>query len=773
MAENYAYKAVRNKLADQAQIAKEKSGPLTADERTPVEEMLMEPKDHVTTLRHSIQTLIADATGVIEPHEVKELRELISPALVEQYEAIIQGFTAQASSEEGLKFIDIDSAANVQKVETWIASLKNELRTKKTNLTEADLQELEAQCWFLFEAVANVTNTTSLKADIAEFYAKNDETKLEKKEKEELRKKCTGELGKKYPFSEEELVDLIKVVQAEKEKAEYSLKVLIQTITKLWDQYHIGENKGAISKIAVGHLMAQTAGGFAPSLFADILKNGNFNLAVFLEYLGLTNIADLASLKMEAETRKVAYSVNQRVNERITDSLFYQEFEFMHQKSLGELYSTLERGKTSIEDLLTKLMSEFTPYMVGIAMSVAFMTKMNPILGSISLASLPLIYQTAKKQNEKMERIYANEASQSEQIDTAIAGVRSGIEEIRTSAHRPEASNQLKDSLKTKDKLTLERELKALSTRVQSFITFDISKAIVAITGSILQQFGRISGGEIFASIFYSERLQGPINYLVRMHFTEFARNIQDIQRMEEILGKYEDLDLPEGEKERERKEVQELPNYRISVKDLKYRDILKGVNLEIEPGEFVSIAGPSGAGKTTLLRILAGLYRPSSGEMTIGGVEAGQIKKYGPNSIYSVMSYSNQSPQIFEELTLRENLLLWSKQEIPDERIQTVLKELQLDKFADRLGEKVKNFSGGERVRIGLARTLLKGAKILLLDEPTSGLDSSSSTEVRKVIGEIHATHPEVTIVCVTHDQALIDSSPRSVNIQEIQQAA
>ncbi len=114
------------------------------------------------------------------------------------------------------------------------------------------------------------------------------------------------------------------------------------------------------------------------------------------------------------------------------------------------------------------------------------------------------------------------------------------------------------------------------------------------------------------------------------------------------------------------------------------------------------------------------------------------EIKKYGPESLYSVMSYCNQSPQIFESMTLRENLMLWSKRDINDETIKTIMMDLHLEKFLDKLSVKVKNFSGGERVRIGVARTLIKGAKIMLLDEPTSSLDSESASEVRKIILEI-----------------------------------
>jgi ABC-type transport system involved in cytochrome bd biosynthesis fused ATPase/permease subunit len=270
----------------------------------------------------------------------------------------------------------------------------------------------------------------------------------------------------------------------------------------------------------------------------------------------------------------------------------------------------------------------------------------------------------------------------------------------------------------------------------------------------------------------YSDRLNRPIRDLVNLYFNHFSRYIQDIERMDAVLGEYEKLDLPEGDKETERVSISELENFDISIAGLRFKNILRGLNLEIRQGEFVAISGASGAGKSTLLRNLVGLYRPDSGEIKIGGVSNERIKKYGPESIYTAMSYCNQSPQIFEDMTLRENILLWSKDEtVDDERIKKVLTDLHLEKLISSLGEKTRNLSGGEKVRLGVARTLVKGAKIMLLDEPTSSLDSQAATEVRKVIAEIHEKYPDTTIICVSHDEKLIESSSRKVDINALQE--
>ena len=550
----------------------------------------------------------------------------------------------------------------------------------------------------------------------------------------------------------------------------YSPRILVETIARLWDEYKLGEKKGTIAKISLGYLMSKGAESFAPSLFQNIIAQDEFNVAVFLEYFGLNKLSKVIDSKTEIELAKVVNEINHQVNERITNSLFFQEFEFIHEKSLGEIYATLERGKDATEQILHDIISRFAPSLAGIVMSIAFLTKINPALGAIGIGSLPIMYGIAKKQNDKIWPMYERERKEGEKIATRLSSIKSGFEEVKTSPETPAVALYVKEKLDVRDTLSLKRFIEETKMRLTRMIPFDVSTAVAAGVGGAFQEMGMISGGAILSNIIYSDRLNGPVQELVNLYFNQFSRNVQDIQRMDDILGKYEELDLPEGEKEKDRISVTLLENFDISVKNLRYKNILRGVSVDIKQGEFLTISGVSGAGKSTLLRNLVGLYKPDSGEIEVGGVKIDRIKKYGKESLYAAMSYSNQSPQIFDGMTLRENLLLWSKEEVDDERIKKVLGDLHLEKFADKLDTEVKHLSGGERVRIGVARTLIKGAKIMLLDEPTASLDSQAATEVRKVISEINEKYPDTTIICVSHDDGLIRISKRSIDMTQLQ---
>lgn len=177
------------------------------------------------------------------------------------------------------------------------------------------------------------------------------------------------------------------------------------------------------------------------------------------------------------------------------------------------------------------------------------------------------------------------------------------------------------------------------------------------------------------------------------------------------------------------------------------YRGILRGIDLEVWPGERVVLLGPNGAGKTTLLRILATLSRPTTGTLAIDGLPAGRHAE----AIRRRVGVVAHQPYLYDDLTAAENLRFFARMyDVPDApgRIDDVLRLVGL---ARRRDERVRTFSRGMRQRLALARATLHRPSLLLLDEPDSGLDREGVATLTRIID--HEAESGGSVLFTTHD--------------------
>lgn len=252
--------------------------------------------------------------------------------------------------------------------------------------------------------------------------------------------------------------------------------------------------------------------------------------------------------------------------------------------------------------------------------------------------------------------------------------------------------------------------------------------------------------------------MESNIATMVGLYNGTIKSAIRDIRQMEEILGSYNELDRPDGPKEQVRTPVEDLPHFDISIRDLHYKDILHGVSLDVPEGSFVTLKGKRGLGKTTLMRHILGYYKGDSGEVRFGDQQFDDIKQYGEHAIQTKLGYAPQHPKYFPQMTLRENLALWSSRQVTDERMKEVINDLGLGDFADKLDTTRLQPSGGELRIIGIARALLKDPHLLFLDEPTAHLDEGSARQIVDVIRKLRKDHPRMTIMAITHDPVFED---------------
>lgn len=199
-------------------------------------------------------------------------------------------------------------------------------------------------------------------------------------------------------------------------------------------------------------------------------------------------------------------------------------------------------------------------------------------------------------------------------------------------------------------------------------------------------------------------------------------------------------------------------------------REVLKGIDLEIRDGEFVSIMGESGSGKSTLLSILSGNASPDEGKVTFDGFvisEAGEkeLAKWRRTDL----GFVYQSLNLISTLSAEDNILLPLYLAHEDMRAgrEYMLKLAERMNISHLLSSMPESMSGGERQRVAIARALIHHPKILLLDEPTGSLDSKSTTEVLELISELHR-EMGVAIVQVTHSLDAAQYADRIIRIRD-----
>ncbi len=197
--------------------------------------------------------------------------------------------------------------------------------------------------------------------------------------------------------------------------------------------------------------------------------------------------------------------------------------------------------------------------------------------------------------------------------------------------------------------------------------------------------------------------------------------------------------------------------------------EILRGVTFELDRGEMVALMGPSGSGKSTLLGIVAGLDRPTSGQVTVAGTEIGYLPEralasFRADNVGMVFQAYNLIPTLTALENVQLPLLVPGRDSRDGERAQRVLEEVGL---GHRLGHRPAQLSGGEQQRVAVARALVSEPPLIIADEPTGNLDSDTGNALIDLLLDLRARH-HTTILLATHNSAVAERSDRTLHMRD-----
>lgn len=463
-------------------------------------------------------------------------------------------------------------------------------------------------------------------------------------------------------------------------------------------------------------------------------------VAMTLAYGGMRVVMAVTTQMRDGVFAKVAMHAVRR--------LAYRTFVHMHELSLrfhlerktGGLTRVLERGRNGIETIVRMVILQLAPTIIELALiCIVLMWQFDwryvaVIIATVALYLVWTYYATEWRIGIRRKMNDSDTDANVKAIDSLL-----NYETVKYfSAEGRESERYDRAMARYEDASTKAYTSLAVLNAGQAIIfTAGLAAAMVMVATEI-RAGGKTVGDFVLINAMMIQLYQ-PLNFM-GMVYREIKQAITDIELMFSILGRPPEIkDIP-GAKPL----AVTAGNIRFDNVAFAYepaRPILKGISFEVPAGKTVAVVGPSGAGKSTISRLLFRFYDLSGGRITIDGQDIAQVAQ---KSLREVIGMVPQDTVLFND-TIRYNIR-YGRWEATDAEVEEAARLAQIDGFIrmsphgyeTEVGERGLKLSGGEKQRVAIARTILKGPPILVLDEATSALDSHTEKEIQDALERV-----------------------------------
>ena len=484
--------------------------------------------------------------------------------------------------------------------------------------------------------------------------------------------------------------------------------------------------------VLVKYLLEQGLSEEAGVAFGIIAKIGALMLAMYIlkyfcQYI-ITAWGHIMGARMEYDMREDIFAHLQKLS-----------FSFYDNNKTGQIMSRIVNDLFDITELAHHGPEEIFISLIKLIGSFFILLSINMKLTLITFAFIPFMMIFAFFYNNKMRSVFGRNRQKLAEINAQIEDSISGIRVVQSFSN--EKAEQDKFAQGNMGFFDTKKESYSYMGRFFSGIRlFDgVIYISAVIAGAYFIKLGTVSTSDLVAYLLYINTFLVPIRSLI--DFTEqFQKGMTGFERFLEIMDTEPDI------KDSKDSIVLEQVKGRVEFENVSFKygdgnNVLKGINLSLEPGETVALVGPSGGGKSTLCSLIPRFYEVTGGTIRIDGRDIREIKL---ESLRKNIGIVQQDVYLFAG-TVLENIK-YGRPEASEEEVVEAAKRANAHGFIVELengydtyvGERGVKLSGGQKQRISIARVFLKNPPILILDEATSSLDNQSERIVQQSLEDL-----------------------------------
>jgi ATP-binding cassette subfamily B protein len=557
-----------------------------------------------------------------------------------------------------------------------------------------------------------------------------------------------------------------EIAEAERKSA---LRTTLRVVPYLWPKDRFDFRVRVILALVL-LVLAKIVINFAPFLYRDAVNalTETGNSPFLLGAVGMTVAyggSRILSRGFE-QLRDVVFAV---VAQRAFRNLALETFQHIHKLSLryhisrktGALSRVIERGVKGLEFLLRFLLFSVGPLVLELLIIAGIMLFWFDYLylAVIVVMIAAYVWFTFKvtEWRVKVRKFMNDQDTDANQkaIDSLL-----NYETVKYFSAEEREANRYDGAIKQYEKAALTTAYSLAFLNFGQSLIITAGLIIVMVMAALGVQSGHLTVGDFVMVNAYMIQITMPLNFLGTV-YREIRQGLVDMSEMFNLLE--QPAEILDSENATELK----IAGGHISLENITFgydvaRPILQNVSLEIRPKETIAIVGPSGSGKSTIGRLLFRFYDAQKGTIKIDGQD---IRDITQKSLHSCIGVVPQDTVLFND-TIYYNIA-YGLDSAPREAVEKAAKDAQIHDFISSLpegyettvGERGLKLSGGEKQRVGIARTLLKNPPILLLDEATSALDTETEHEIREAL---HNASEGRSVLTIAHRLSTIADADR-----------